>query len=184
MNFRPWLLEGGPRLNHSFCDASLPEDVRLDDLLSRTTCAEKSEAITSNGASIDRLGVPMLGAAEDTHGIGGGCMPANLAAPNSTGCPTTFPNGPGMGATFDRAIWTEIGKTIGTEARGLNNMRVGPLYFLDPDINLQRDPRWFFAQPSLSYVACHPMSVCMIFADLTVACAGDGHKRCLGKIHI
>ena len=35
---------------------------------------------------------------------------------------------------------------MGREARGLNNMRVGPLYFLDPDINLLRDPRWGRAQ--------------------------------------
>ena len=135
-------LAGGPRLSFPFCNASLPEEARLDDLLSRATCAEKSQAVTSSGASIERLGVPLLGAAEDTHGVVDGCIPAALAAPNSTGCPTTFPNGPGLGATFDRGLWSEIGQTMGLEARGLNNMRVGPLYFLDPDINLQRDPRW------------------------------------------
>eukprot|EP01052_Picozoa_sp_SAG31_P040455 SAG31_NODE_5861_length_2285_cov_1.991766_3_plen_357_part_00 len=126
-------LAGGSRLPYPFCNASLPEEERLDDLLARATCKEKSEAVTSSGASIDRLGVPLLGAAEDTHGVGGGCIPADLAAPNSTGCPTTFPNGPGLGATFDRSLWREIGATIGREARGLNNMRVGPLYFLDPE---------------------------------------------------
>jgi hypothetical protein len=47
------------------------------------------------------------------------------------------------GATFDRALWSKIGQTIGSEARGLNNMRVGPLYFLDPDINLLRDQTFF-----------------------------------------
>lgn len=52
----------------------------------------------------------------------------------------------GLGATFDRDLWHDIGTTIGLEARGLNNMRVGPLYFLDPDINLLRDPRWGRAQ--------------------------------------
>eukprot|EP01043_Picozoa_sp_COSAG02_P035934 COSAG02_NODE_2604_length_8443_cov_6.439593_6_plen_293_part_00 len=135
-------LAGGPRLRFPFCNASLPIDDRLDDLLSRATCAEKSQAVTSSGASIERLGVPLLGAAEDTHGVVDGCIPSGLTAPNSTGCPTTFSNGPGLGATFDRALWREIGETMGREARGLNNMRVGPLYFLDPDINLQRDPRW------------------------------------------
>ena len=132
-------LAGGPRLNFPFCNESLPEDERLDDLLTRATCAEKSQAVTTSGVSIDRLGVPMLGAAEDTHGVGGGCIPSDSVAPNSTGCPTTFPNGPGLGATFDRDLWSEIGKTIGREARALNNLRVGPLYFLDPDINLARD---------------------------------------------
>ena len=48
-----------------------------------------------------------LGASEDTHGICDGCIPAKLLPPgsNSTGCPTTFPNGPGLGATFSRTLW-------------------------------------------------------------------------------
>lgn len=141
-------LAGGARLSFPFCNSSLPEDERLSDLVSRATCFEKAAALTSTGAAIPRLGVPILGAAEDTHGIVDGCIdPALLAADsNSTGCPTSFPNGPGMGATFHRALWTEIGQAMGREARGLNNMRVGPLYFLDPDINLLRDPRWGRAQ--------------------------------------
>ena len=49
---------------------------------------------------------PLLGAAEDTHGVVDGCIDASLlpAGSNSTGRPTTFPNGPGMGATFNRAL--------------------------------------------------------------------------------
>ena len=136
-------LAGGARLDYPFCNASLSEDARLDDLISRATCEEKAGAITSSGMAIPRLGVPLLGSAEDTHGVGGGCIPPDLLVPgsNSTGCPTTFPAGPSLGATFDRELWSAIGSTIGLEARGLNNMRVGPLYFLDPDINLLRDPR-------------------------------------------
>ena len=76
--------------------------------------------------------------------MGGGC--GKPAWPNSTGCPTTFPAGPGLGATFDRDLWGKIGDRIGREARGLNNQQIGPLYFLDPDINLLRDPRWGRAQ--------------------------------------
>ena len=117
-------LAGGPRLTHAFCNASLPEDERLDNLLSLATCAEKSAAVTSSGQAIPRLGVPQLGAAEDTHGVGGGCMPATAAANGSTGCPTTFPAGPGLGATFSRELWAAIGATIGLEARGLNNQGV------------------------------------------------------------
>ena len=77
---------------------------------------------------------------------------------------------------FDRDLWRDIGSVIGTEARGLNNQAIkaaddgeagggdtsrgggvggvpglppgGPagLYFLDPNINLMRDPRWGRAQ--------------------------------------
>ena len=142
-------LAGGRRLPYPFCDTSLSLDERLDDLLSRATCDEKAAAITSTGSDIPRLGVPRLGSAEDTHGLGTGCIPRELmpsALSNSTGCPTTFPAGPGLGASFDRPLWRQIGETIGQEARGLNNMGVSPLYFLDPDINLLRDPRWGRAQ--------------------------------------
>ena len=81
-----------------------------------------------------------------------------MAAPGSTGCPTSFPSGTGLGATFDTVLWSAVGATIGMEARALNNqaykeedqLDVVPglppsgksgLYFLDPNINLMRDPR-------------------------------------------
>ena len=84
-----------------------------------------------------RLGVPPFSASEDTHGVGCGCAPPTPST-NGTGCPTTFPNGPGLGASFDRKLWTRIGKTIGIEARGLANQGKCTLYFLDPNINLLR----------------------------------------------
>ena len=51
-------LAGGKRLEFPFCNSSLDEDTRLDDLLARATCEEKSQSITSSGATIPRLGVP------------------------------------------------------------------------------------------------------------------------------
>ena len=145
-------LAGGARLAHAFCNDSLPESARLDDLLAKLTCAEKAAAVTSAGAAVPRLGVPRLGSAEDTHGVGGSCIPAaqRVANSSSTGCPTTFPAGPGLGASFDRALWRAVGAAIGVEARGLNNERVGPLYFLDPDINLLRDREQAAAPASLA----------------------------------
>ena len=129
---------GGARLPFPFCNASLPLDERLADLLPRATFAEKAALLTSSGAAIPRLGVPRLGSAEDTHGIGSAC---GSAAPNSTGCPTTFPAGPNMGASFDRELWRLIGATLGKEGRALNNQQQAPLWFFDPDLNLMRDPR-------------------------------------------
>jgi hypothetical protein len=130
---------GGPRLPYAFCNASLPLEARLDDLLARTTYEEKAGVLTSNGLAIPRLGVPQLGSGEDTHGIASGCI--SPAAPNSTGCPTCFPAGPNTGAAFDRELWAAIGETIGREGRALNNLQSAPLYFFDPDMNLMRDPR-------------------------------------------
>lgn len=81
-----------------------------------------------------QVGLPKLGAAEDTHGVVCGC---GKAAGNGTGCPTQFPAGPGLGASFDRTLWADIGLIIATEARALNNQQRCPLYFLDPVRELQ-----------------------------------------------
>ena len=43
---------GGARLPFAFCNDSVPLEARLDDLLTRATCAEKA-------AAIPRLGVPV-----------------------------------------------------------------------------------------------------------------------------
>ena len=105
----------GPRLEFPFCNASLALDLRLSDLLARMTPEEKCSNLV-NG--VPRLGIPVFSASEDTHGIGCGCgevrqsfrplivlcscssimSRAQAADMNSTGCPTTFPNGPGLGA--------------------------------------------------------------------------------------
>eukprot|EP01045_Picozoa_sp_COSAG04_P003245 COSAG04_NODE_130_length_24323_cov_50.932835_30_plen_278_part_00 len=166
----------GPRLAFPFCNASLPLELRLNDLLSRMTAAEKGSNLQ---AGVPRLGVPIFSASEDTHGVGCGCAPptANVSEASGTGttlgsgsgCPTTFPNGPSLGASFDRSLWTAMGRTIGIEARGLANQGKCTLYFLDPNMyvcqplaappgqqtdvccrcahsNLLRDPRWGRAQ--------------------------------------
>jgi hypothetical protein len=132
-------LKGGARLPFPFCNASLLMEQRLDDLISRMTYQEKTAALDTKNPPIPRLGVPSLRSGESTHGVSSGC---GAASANSTGCPTSFPGGPGMGASFDRDLWAAIGGVIGREARGLNNQGKSGLYFLDPNINLCRDPRW------------------------------------------
>ena len=124
----------GARLGFPFCNASLNLETRLSDLMGRLTPAEKGSNLHDG---VPRLGVPPFSASEDTHGVGCGCAPPTPST-NGTGCPTTFPNGPGLGASFDRALWTRIGRTIGIEARGLANQGKCTLYFLDPNINLLR----------------------------------------------
>ncbi len=144
---------GGTRLPFPYCNASLPVEVRVADLLSRMTYEEKSASLDTSNPAIERLGVASMQGGECTHGVATGC---GTAAPGSTGCPTSFPSGTAMGATFDRDLWTAVGSTIGTEARALNNQaypdssnsdaEVVPglpptghsgIYFLDPNINLQ-----------------------------------------------
>ena len=40
---------------------------------------------------------------------------------NNTGCPTSFPHGLALGATFNRSLWHAIGEAISDEARALHN---------------------------------------------------------------
>ena len=151
---------GGKRLNYPYCDPSLDLDTRLEDLLSRMKPTELAAALDTSNPAIERLGLPSMQGGESTHGVSSPCGKAS--GPNTTGCPTSFPTGTGLGATFDRQLWRDIGHAIGIEARGLNNQAIsnhffravpgiptnGPtgLYFLDPNINLMRDPRWGRAQ--------------------------------------
>ena len=151
---------GGARLPYPFCNASVPIDARVRDLLGRMTYQEKSAALDTSNPAVWRLGVPSMKGGESTHGVATGCK-RRPDMNGSTGCPTSFPSGPTLGATFDRPLWQAIGGIIGREARGLNNQAIprnkpaapgvgdvpslpsGPsgVYFLDPNINLMRDPR-------------------------------------------
>lgn len=135
---------GGSRLPYPFCNASIDTETRLDNLLSLMTLFEKAMSLDTSNPAIPRLGVPSMQSGESTHGIATGC--GSPGSDQSTGCPTSFPSGTGLGATFDKDLWKEVGAVIGTEARGLNNQGVAGLYFLDPNINLMRDPRWGRAQ--------------------------------------
>ena len=74
--------------------------------------------------------------------------PRACRTPSPSRCPTVFPTGPTLGATFDKALWREVGLAIGMEARALSNQQVarGKLLFYDPNINLMRDPRWATGQ--------------------------------------
>lgn len=157
---------GGARLEYSFCNPGLDLETRLTDLVSHMTPFELAAALDTSSPAIERLGLPSMKSGESTHGIASGCGKA--ASPNSTGCPTSFPSGTGLGASFDRELWKNIGHAIGIEARGLNNQAnvvknaepgipsngVSGLYFLDPNINLMRDPRYdaFYSKVAFSTI--------------------------------
>ena len=81
------LTGAGPRLPFAFCNASLPEAARLDDLLARLTDFELCAVLQSRGFAVPRLGLPSFKSSEDTHGVSTGC---GQAVNGSTGCPTSF----------------------------------------------------------------------------------------------
>ena len=129
-----------PTSGYAYCNTSLNIDDRVEDLLSRMELFEKTQLLQNNNPGVARLGIQRLPFAECLHGVLCGC--GQPSGPDSTGCPTSFPHALGLGATFNRSLWSHIANTISTEARALHNQGVTGLAFWAPDINLFRDPRW------------------------------------------
>eukprot|EP01084_Bolivina_argentea_P150738 263219_1 len=128
-----------PFKNYDYCNQQLPVKQRVNDLVSRMTLTEKINNLGGGNIGVPRLGITPNIWHEALHGISTDC---GQTYNNNTGCPTSFPNPLLLGATFNRSLWREIGKTISDEGRSLYNQGVGGLFYLAPNINLFRDPRW------------------------------------------
>jgi beta-glucosidase len=122
-------------------DSKLSTEVRVKDLVSRMSLAEKVTQLRNGAAPISRLGVPAYDYwSECLHGVG------------RAGVATVFPQAIGMAATWDTPLIHQVADTIATEARAKHNayanahdgdsVRYVGLTFWTPNINLFRDPRW------------------------------------------
>ncbi len=140
-----------------YCNHTLPDDIRIADLLSRMTLDEKATHLWGSGSHKDNVtfpGVPRIGLPghdwgfEAQHGLRTGCVAA--ASPTDPEaqekhCPTTFPAPTALGCTFNDTLIKRIGQALGTEARAMNNLGTqtsGRSVLRTPVINLIRDPRW------------------------------------------
>jgi len=122
-------------------NATLSVDVRVSDLVSRMSLAEKVSQLRNEAAPIPRLGIHFYDYwSECLHGVA------------RAGTATVFPQAIGMAATWDAPLIHHAADTIATEARAKHNLYtqlhdgdsvhfVG-LTFWSPNINLFRDPRW------------------------------------------
>ena len=151
---------GGAGAALPYCDASLPTAARVADLVGRMTplekCAMTGDGATVGGGGIERLGVEKYSwNTEALHGLAADC----LTVDGVTRCPTVFPVGPGMGATFNLSLAGKMGVAISDEARAMNNLGgcrnrgsggcgwgngnwyIG-LNVWVPNLNINRDPRW------------------------------------------
>ena len=135
-----------------FCDASLPPEQRVSDLLTRLTPAEKVSQLVMTAAAVPRLGMRQFSmAAEALHGVWSACVDGR--------CPTQFPAPVAMAASFDQELWSEIGAATAREARALFNSgspsarglegQLG-LTFYAPTLNVIRDPRWGRVEEAIS----------------------------------
>jgi beta-glucosidase len=128
----------GPEL---WKEASQPIDIRVKDLISRMSLAEKVQQIRNAAPAIPRLGIPAYNFwNEALHGVG------------FAGVATVFPQAIGMAATWDAPLIHTEADAIATEGRakfndytarhnGDSKGRYG-LTFWSPNVNIFRDPRW------------------------------------------
>lgn len=145
-----------PQSGMPFCNSRLPLHDRVADLMGRMRPMEKMAMLRAQNPAIPRVGLGQYDwDTEVLHGIfsNHGNFP-----PDVVPSPTLFPNGVGLAATFDTALIEQIGSTIATEQRALNNMvravarapvESGQYQGVNgyaPNCNLYRDPRWGRAQ--------------------------------------
>ncbi len=125
-----------------FRNPDLPDEERLDDLISRLSLDEKI-ACLSTDPSVPRLGLRASGHVEGLHGLtlgGPGKWGANEPLPT-----TTFCQAMGLAATWDPTLLTRVAEVEATEARYYfhhPDFRRGGLVVRAPNADLGRDPRW------------------------------------------
>ena len=141
---------------YPFQNPDLPDEERIDNLLSLMTLEEK--IATFSGLGVPRLGVADPGSSEAIHGLvrGGSTDLENFVrtsqldkarAPQQPRSElvnsTAFPQGYGLGETWDREILKMVGEVMAVEAR-YHSWKTGRncLVLWAPNADLARDPRW------------------------------------------
>ena len=134
----------GAQGQNTFRDTTLPDSVRIQNLLSQLTLDEKV-LLMSDHPKIPRLGIVFSGQVEGLHGLalgGPGGWGGHGRQPVPT---TTFPQEKGLGATWDPELLKKIASLEGYEARYYYQNPVfdrGGVVVRAPNSDLSRDPRW------------------------------------------
>lgn len=124
---------------YKFQNASLSVEERVQDIVSEMTLQEKVSQMRYDAPGIERLGLPRYNWwNECLHGVA------------RAGEATVFPQGIGMGATWNPALIFEMGTAVSDEARAKHHKFIKEdkrgiyqgLTFWTPNINIFRDPRW------------------------------------------
>lgn len=127
---------------YPFQNPDLPIEQRIDNILSLMTIDEKIECLDTT-PSVPRLGIKGSGHVEGIHGLtqgGPGKWGKPLTIPS-----TTFPQGIGLGETWDQELLRQAGQIEGYEARYVfqsPKYRQGGIVIRSPNADLGRDPRW------------------------------------------
>lgn len=131
-----------PVNQYPFQNPDLPIEQRIDNILSLMTIDEKIECLDTD-PSVPRLGIKASGHVEGIHGLtqgGPGKWGKPLTIPS-----TTFPQGIGLGETWDKELLHDVGAVEGYEARYVfqsPKYHQGGIVIRSPNADLGRDPRW------------------------------------------
>ncbi|HEY6244996.1 MAG TPA: glycoside hydrolase family 3 C-terminal domain-containing protein [Pyrinomonadaceae bacterium] len=131
-----------PQTTHLFQDPQLPVDERITNLLSVMTLDEKIACLGTN-PSVPRLGIKASGHVEGIHGLTQG-GPGKWGRPKTIPT-TTFPQGIGLGETWDPDLLRQVAEVESYEARYVfqsHKYHQGGLVIRSPNADLGRDPRW------------------------------------------
>ena len=136
----------------AFCNASAPLQARVGDLIARLALAEVGPLLTGiqpmqHVTAIPRLGLPAFSWGVDmAHGLT--AAPPNCSQCVAGRCPTLWPSGPALGASWNATAWGAMARATALEMRGLNNAQwsteggIDGLIAWGPVINLARDMRF------------------------------------------
>ena len=128
--------------SYPFQNPDLPIEKRVDNILSLMTLDEKIECLDTN-PNVPRLGIKGSGHVEGIHGLtqgGPGKWGRPLTVPS-----TTFPQGIGLGETWNADLLRQVGEVEGYEARYVfqsAKYNQGGIVIRSPNADLGRDPRW------------------------------------------
>ncbi|KAH7379267.1 glycoside hydrolase superfamily [Phaeosphaeria sp. MPI-PUGE-AT-0046c] len=162
--------------NETICDKLATPLERAKSLVALYTLEEKINATSSGSPGVERLGIPPYQWwSEGLHGIAGPYT--NFSDNGEYSYSTSFPQPILMGAAFDDALITAVGKAISTEARAFNNANRTGLDFWTPNINPFRDPRWGRGQETPGEDPYHLSSYVRALIQGLQGDASDPYKR-------
>ena len=125
---------------YPFNDPNLPEEKRIDNLLSLMTTDEKIDCLGTR-TGVARLGVPNFGSSEGIHGV----VQREKRGTREPITTTQFPQPVGMGESWDSELVRQAGGVQGYEARYITQTSKYDRQILmlwGPQSDLARDPRW------------------------------------------
>jgi beta-glucosidase-like glycosyl hydrolase len=124
-----------------FCNAALPLEARLDDLMVRVGALNATYAdFEATGASVPSLDIPPIDWwTEALHGLG---RFGSIVWRAPTPWATMFPMPSLTAGSFNASLFFAISDVISTEGRAFYNVDHAGVSFWSPNVNPNRNPLW------------------------------------------